>query len=353
MRISLLLSLSLLCGVAATAAAQAPPLTLPQPSPKASVAQTVGITEIAVTYHRPAVGGRKIWGDLVPYGEVWRAGANANTTISFSTPVKVAGKPLPAGTYGLHMIPTQKDWTVIFSGVSGAWGSFGYNPREDVLRVTVTPQAGEPTERLAFTLDDPTNTSVLVTLRWEKLKVPVPIQVDTPQVVMASIRKELRGVGQFFGATWARAARYWLENNGDLDEALRFADRAVKLGENFPSLDVRAKILAKKGDARGAAETQGRALKVASEGDLNNYGYQLLAAKKMDEAMAVFEKNVKEHPASWNAYDSLGEALSLKGDKKAALASYARALALLKEREPADGDNRRRIEKVIARLGGK
>jgi hypothetical protein len=351
MRISLLLSLSLLCGAAAPAAAQAPPLTLPQPSPKAGVTQTVGITDIAITYHRPAASGRKIWGDLVPYGEVWRAGANENTTISFSTPVKVAGRPLAAGTYGLHMIPGQKDWTVIFSGVSGAWGSYGYNPKEDVLRVTVASQAAEPTERLAFTFDDPTNTSVLVTLRWEKLKVPVPIQVDTPQVVMASIRKELRGVGQFFGATWARAARYWLENNGDLDEALRFADRAVRMGETFQSLDVRAKILAKKGDAKGAAESQARALKVASEGDFNNYGYQLLAAKKMDEALAVFEKNVKEHPTSWNAYDSLGEAQALKGDKKAALASYARALALIKEREPGDGDNRRRIEKVLARLG--
>src|SRR5262245_17915998 len=136
-----LLVVALVLAAAGPAAAQAN-LTMPQPSPKASVSQTVGLTEITVTYHRPGVGGRKIWGELVPYGDVWRAGANENTTISFSSPVRVAGRPLGAGTYGLHMIPTQKDWTIIFSTVSGAWGSYGYNQREDALRVTVTPQPG-------------------------------------------------------------------------------------------------------------------------------------------------------------------------------------------------------------------
>src|SRR5262245_17353286 len=105
------------------AVGQLPPINLPQASPEASVSQTVGLTDITVTYHRPAVAKRKVWGDLVPYGQVWRAGANENTTIEFSSPVSIGGKTVPAGTYGLHMLPTEKDWTIILSSVHSAWGS--------------------------------------------------------------------------------------------------------------------------------------------------------------------------------------------------------------------------------------
>ena len=123
---------------AGTALGQLPPLQLPQASPEASVSQTVGLTDITITYHRPAVAKRTVWGDLVPYGQVWRAGANENTTIEFSTPVTIGGKKIPAGTYGLHMIPTDKgDWTIILSSVSSAWGSFSYDEKEDVVRVPV------------------------------------------------------------------------------------------------------------------------------------------------------------------------------------------------------------------------
>src|SRR5262245_54751129 len=135
MRILSLLSITLF---ATSAAAQTAPLKAPEASPAASVTQTVGLTEMKITYHRPAVNGRKIWGGLVPYGDVWRAGANENTTLSFSSAVKVAGKPLRAGTYGLHMIPTAKDWTIIFSNQAAAWGSFSYDPKEDALRITAT-----------------------------------------------------------------------------------------------------------------------------------------------------------------------------------------------------------------------
>src|SRR5688572_28068888 len=164
---------------AATAVAQ-PRLTAPEPSPRAHVEQSVGLTEIAVTYHRPAVDGRKVWGALVPYGEVWRSGANENTTISFSSDVKIGGKPLRAGKYGLHTIPTAKEWTVIFSTANTSWGSFTYDQKEDALRVTVTPRpltAHE--ERLSYRFDEPSNTKVTLTLAWEKLAVPIAIEVDT------------------------------------------------------------------------------------------------------------------------------------------------------------------------------
>src|SRR5687768_1191582 len=130
-RCSIGLLFALVAGASAPAAAQVKPLEQPQPSPPARVSQTVGLTEMTIDYHRPAVKGRKVWGDLVPYGEVWRAGANENTTITFSTPVTVGGKQLAAGRYGVHMIPTVAGWTVILSNTSDAWGSFTYDPKED------------------------------------------------------------------------------------------------------------------------------------------------------------------------------------------------------------------------------
>src|ERR1043165_9721033 len=134
--IATLLAAGLTLGLtSATAHAQ---LKLPEPSPAATTEQTIGITEIKVVYHRPAINGRTVWGQLVPYNEPWRAGANENTTVTFSSDVKVGGKPLKAGTYGLHMIPTAKDWTIAFSNMSAAWGSFTYDQKEDALRVTVT-----------------------------------------------------------------------------------------------------------------------------------------------------------------------------------------------------------------------
>jgi len=137
----------------ATAVSAQPSLTLPQASPRASVSQTVGLTEMTITYHRPAVNARKIWGGLVPYGEVWRAGANENTTISFSSPVTVGGKTLAAGIYGLHILPTEGNWTVILSTVSSAWGSFSYDSKEDAARVTVQPQPADVQERLSYSFE--------------------------------------------------------------------------------------------------------------------------------------------------------------------------------------------------------
>jgi tetratricopeptide (TPR) repeat protein len=324
-------------------------LKAPEPSPGAGVSQTIGLTEIKVSYHRPAVNGRKVWGELVPYNEVWRAGANENTTISFSTPVKLAGKNVPAGTYGLHMIPGPKDWTVILSNMAVAWGSYGYDPKEDALRVSVTPAPSETfEERLSYRFDNPTDTNALLTLRWEKVKVPIKIEVDTPSVTMASMRAELRGAAQFNWQPWSQAAQYWLTHGGDLDEAQKMADRSIAMKETFQNLNVRAAIADKKGDKKTAADMRARAMAQANETDLNQYGYTLLFSKKVDEAIAIFQKNAKDHPDSWNVHDSLGEALAAKGDKKAAADSYSKALNLVK-----DDANKKRIQQALTRLKGK
>ncbi|HEX3757993.1 MAG TPA: DUF2911 domain-containing protein [Kofleriaceae bacterium] len=327
----------------ATAYAQ---LKLPEPSPAATVEQTIGITEVKVVYHRPAINGRTIWGQLVPYNEPWRAGANENTIVTFSSDVKIGGKPLKAGTYGLHMIPTQKDWTVAFSNMSTAWGSFTYDQKEDALRVTVTPRTESSSEeRLSYGFDDVTDGKGTLVLRWEKLAIPVAIEVDTPKVVMASVRGELRGLAGFRPETLTQAARYWVQHGGNLDEALKFADTSLQRGGQYQSHMVKAQILEKKGNAAGAADERTKAQAVATENDLNGSAYALINDKKVDEAIKLLMAATQRFPESWNLQDSLGEALALKGDKAGAQAAYNKALALAK-----DPQQKKRIEGAMAKL---
>jgi hypothetical protein len=330
--------------VSSPAFAQA--LQLPEDSPAATVTQTVGLTEITVAYHRPAVKGRAIWGKLVPYGEPWRAGANENTLVTVSTDVKIGGKPLRAGTYGLHMIPTAKDWTIAFSTATTAWGSFTYDPKEDALRVTVTPRATAASEeRLSYRFDDPSDSKATLVLSWEKLAVPIVIEVENPKIVMANVRGQLRGQIGFSDRGWAQAAGYWFRNGGPLDEALKMVDRAIQMRPSYSSLMLKANILEKQGNAKGAAEHVARAQGLATEAELNQAAYGLMNDKKIDESIKMFQMIVQKYPESWNAQDSLGEALAAKGDKAGAVAAYTRALALTN-----DPVQKKRIEGVLARL---
>ena len=329
---------------AAPAVAQIP-VNLPQPSPKAKAAQTVGVTEMAVIYSRPAVKGRRIWGGLVPYGEVWRAGANENTVVNFSTPVKVEGQPLAAGKYGLHAIPTETSWTVIFSKESRAWGSYSYDQKEDALRVTVTPQAGENVERLLYTFDDVTDASATLSLRWEKLQVPLKIEVDRVATVTADLTEQLRGLPRFGWTGWNGAAQWLVANGGDLGLASTWVEKSIGLQENGANLMTKAAILEKKGDTKAAAELRKKADEIATEAQRNNIGYQYLGAGQVDLAIATFQKNTKAFPNSWNVWDSLAEGYAVKGDKKAAIENYTKALSMAK-----DEVQKKRIEAELAKL---
>jgi hypothetical protein len=316
----------LLVLVASEATAQVPGLTAPEASPESSATQVVGLTRMSVSYHRPATNGRAVWGTLVPYGQVWRAGANENTTVAFSTPVTVNGTALAAGTYGLHMIPTANDWTVIFSRETGAWGSFSYDQKEDAARVTVKPEAAPQQERLGYSFDEPTDDSVVLAMRWEKLRVPLTVRIDRARTVLEDYKAQLRGLPRFGWQGWNQAANWAAQNEVELDEALAWADRSIGMNRNFANLRTKALVLTKKGDAAAADALTKEALAIATEAEINAYGYQLLGQKKVDEAIAMFEKNVKDHPQSWNTYDSLGEAYQIKGDKKKALENYTKAL---------------------------
>jgi len=327
-----------------------PALPVPQASPLASISQTIGITNVTITYHRPGVKNRKIWGGLVPYGAIWRVGANENTTISFSDPVKVEGKILSAGSYGLHMIPSENQWTIIFSKNSTSWGSYFYKESEDALRVMVTPQPSEYREWMGFEFEDLTNSSAVATLRWEKLKVPIKIELDERETVLTHARDSyLRGSAAFSWQGFNQAARYCLQNNVNLEEALAWADKSISMNENVTNLTVKAGLLEKLGKAIEANAVREKALKVATtEAELNTLGYQYLGANNAKQAINVFKRNVKAHPDSWNVYKSLGEAYEKLGDTKEALENYSKALKLTK-----DEAQKKRLTEAMKKLEGK
>jgi hypothetical protein len=238
------------------ARAQPPGLQLPRPSPNASVAQTLGITEVTVRYSRPGVKGRVIWGKLVPYGEVWRTGANENTTIRFSTPVRIDGKELPAGIYGLQTLPGADDWTVILSKDADEWGAFSYKPEHDALRFHVKPTAlAAPQEWMGFEFRDLSDTGAVLALRWDRLEVAWKIEADTPRLLVGSARSELR---------WQDAVAAWCVQTGScLAEAGRWLDASIAADPSFSNQRAKAQLLARQNDFKGAVQFGERALAAA------------------------------------------------------------------------------------------
>jgi tetratricopeptide (TPR) repeat protein len=275
---------------------------------------------------------------------VWRAGANENTVFTASTPFTVAGQRLPAGRYGLHMIPTATAWTIILNRQSNAWGSFRYNPAEDALRFTVTPKPGEMTERLHYTFDELRDDGVTLTLRWETLALPIVLGIDPDRVVLDSVAAQLRGIPQFFPDGWGQAATWALQHD-HLPEASAWADSAIRIQPRFDGLNVKAAVLERQGNRAAADSLRQRAYGIATEPQLNAAGYQLLGAKRVDEAIVLFQRNVKAHPDSGNVYDSLAEAYGVKGEKRLAIVNYEKAASLT-----GDPAQKSRIAAAIAAL---
>jgi tetratricopeptide (TPR) repeat protein len=323
--------------------AQSAVLDLPRDSQHAKVIQRVGITDITINYHRPLVKGRKVWGGLVPYGQVWRAGANENTTIEFSDPVSVEGKPLAKGVYGLHMLPTENEWTIIFSKTATAWGSFTYNQAEDALRVTVKPQAVDMKESLAYEVDDVTPTSAVIALRWEKLAVPFKVDVDTHEVVAQSLHSQLRGLAQYTWDGWDDAATYFLTNKYNLEEALKYEDRSLGVEERYDNLMTKARILDAMNKKDEATAARNKALGMASVVQLHSYGRQLQQEGKQEQAFEVFRTNIKKNPTHWTAHNEASRIACAKGDFDGAVKEMKLASAAAPDqlKGPLDGFTKR------------
>src|SRR5256886_15582495 len=269
-------------------------LSPPDVSQAVEVKQRIALTDITWKYHRPLVNGRRIWGGLVPYAKVWRAGANENTTIEFSDPVSVEGQPLAKGIYGLHMIPNPDSWTVIFSKTNTAWGSYSYNQDEDALRVNVKPKPlAEQKAALEFEFEDLKPDSTAVTLKWEELGVPFTVSIKDAEQTLQNIRAQLKGRGQFTWQALDEGAQFCLTRKINLDEALRWADASIQNEERFDNLSTKADILKARNRPDEAKATWSHAVEIATAPPLYSYGRRLQSQKQGAEAMEIFKEVAK------------------------------------------------------------
>ncbi len=322
-------------------AAVAQPVTTPRtPSPAASVSQTIGISVVTVSYSRPSVKGREIWGKLVPYGwnvqnfgngnsAPWRAGANENTTIKFSHDAKVEGKPVPAGEYGLFfVINPDNTGELILSKDNRSWGSFWYEPKHDLFRTKIQLREIPFTEMLTYDfINNMKNSSELV-LNWEKKQFPVKIEFAVDDIVLANAEEELKGPAGFNWQGYASAANYAAQNKTNYEQALAWIDKAIAMNNSFSTLSVKSNILKAMGKTDEADKIMNDAIAISTENELNAYGYQLMNGGQQDKAIEMFILNTKRFPKSANCFDSLGEALATKGDKKNAILNFKKSLSL-------------------------
>ncbi len=285
---------AIVCAAPFVSAQQPPPVRLPRPSQKASVMQTVGVTDITITYSRPGVKGRTIWGDppasmaarakgeatlddqnarqkgdpIVPWGHVWRAGANEATQFVVTDDVTINGQKLPAGSYSLHTIPTKDEWTIVFNGTANQWGSFSYDPAKDTLRVKAKPQwVNDSQEWLEYSIPTVTPNSATVVIRWEKIAVPFTVTVPNVEAVWRGKVDAAIAANPTNEIIPLQVAGAYA-NDDKYDEALKWVEQSIKVKETFRNLSAKANLLwaaGKKQEALVAADVaiaKGKADKV-------------------------------------------------------------------------------------------
>jgi tetratricopeptide (TPR) repeat protein len=365
----MLLTSAVLLASSTSGAAQS--ITLPPDgdNQRSEVVQQIGLVRASIEYSSPDVHGPagedrrgKIWGGLVPWGihdlgfnnakGPWRAGANENTVFAVTHDVRVEGKPLAAGRYGLHMLAGENEWTIVFSKNSTSWGSFSYDPAEDALRVSVKPEKAPYREWLTYDFIERKPTSATAALMWEELRVPFTISVeDMPALYIDNIRRELRNFPGFRWQEWQRAAQYCLLQNRNLPEALTWAEKAVSMpgiGQaNFSTLSTKAQILEKLSRTSEAAAVMATALDLPSALpiEIHQYGRLLLAQGNAKEALAVFQKNAKRFGDAWPIHVGLARGFSAAGDYKSALKHAEIALT-----QAPDDLNRKSLQDAVVRL---
>ena len=286
----------ILFAAASSALAQAPLIRAPRPSQKASVMQTIGVTDVTITYSRPGVKGRKIWGDppadlaagtatlddqnkrpkdmvIVPWGHVWRTGANEATEFVVTDDVLINGQKLPAGSYSLHTIPNKDEWTIVFNGTANQWGSFSYDEKKDALRVKVKPEwMNDSQEWLMYSFDPVTDNSAQVNIRWEKVRVPFTIQVpDVKAVTLVRMRATVAAAAADDWRTPLQAANYVFTSEDKMDptEAIGWLEKSIKIKETFNNLYSKARLLASQGKTQEAIATGEKALVLGKENKNN------------------------------------------------------------------------------------
>ena len=248
--------------------AQGQQLQLPRVSQKSGVTQRVGVTDISITYSRPGVKGRTIWGDLVPYDKVWRTGANEATTFAVSDDVLINGQKLPAGSYSLHTIPSKNEWTIIFNKDDGQWGSFQYDEKKDALRIKVKPQSAEMQEWFQISFPEVTPNSAQVALHWEKVRVPFTVEVgDVNALTLEKARAAIAAAKPDDWRTPLQAAGFSFQNKINREEAMKWLDQSIKIKETYGNLGLKARVLAEMGNTAEAISLAEKAIAVGKAAD--------------------------------------------------------------------------------------
>lgn len=260
---------------------------MPVPSPAASVSQVIGVTKISVDYSAPAVRGREVWGKLIPYGEMWRTGANSPTKVTFSTDVMVEGKKVEAGSYTLITIPTEKNWTVILNKDSKGNGVFSYLEDDDIIRVEVAPKQAEMLEYLSFRIIPKSDSEAHLVMQWEKQQLPIKITTDTKANAVASIKA---GMG-IYGRAWydyASAAEYYVQNDLDAEKAHEWATMSLKVrNDHFFNEWVMAQVEAKRGNYKEAVAHAKKAQEMGAE---NGGGFYAARKASIETSIAEWSK---------------------------------------------------------------
>ena len=309
-------------------------------SPAAEVSQTIGLSQVTINYSRPAVKGRDVWGALVPYGynnlgfgtateAPWRAGANENTTITFSHNAKIEGQAIPAGTYGLFVgVHEDGKADIIFSTNSTSWGSFFYDKSEDQLRVNVQSEENTATEMLRYDFVDVSKNTATIVLDWEKKRFPFKVEYAVDDIVLSNARNQLRNTAGFGWQGPLSAANYCLQNNINQEEAIGWVDQALANNANFNGYFVKAGLLKQMDKEAESMVAYDKAAQLANVGQLNFMGYQLMGRKENDKALEYFKLNVEKHPDNANCHDSLGECYKTMGENKLAIKSFEKSLSM-------------------------
>ncbi len=316
-------------------------VTLPRtPSPAASITQTIGISTVTVNYSRPKVNNREVWGKLVPYGwnvdgfglqnsAPWRAGANENTILTLSHAAKIQGQSVPAGSYGLFFVINQDNsGEVVLSKEYQSWGSFFYDPKADQMRAKIQLRDVPHTEALTYEFINLTKNGGELVLNWEKKQFPVKIEFAVDEIVMANAAQELKGFTGFSPNGRISAANYALANRVNQEEAIVWIDQVIQTNKTFQSLNIKSRLLKQIGKTAEADKLMTEAMAIATEPEINAYGYQLVGENNMDKAIEIFVLNTQRFPKSANAWDSLGEAYATKGDKTNAIKSFKKSMSL-------------------------
>jgi hypothetical protein len=277
--------------LAASLAIGQPAVELPRASPSASVSQAFGYTTATVTYSRPAVKDRVIWGGLVPYGQVWRAGANEATILELTTDARLNGQPLPKGKYALFILPLEKEWTIILSRNYKTWGSFAYDQKEDALRLPIAPHAAEHAERLEFGFENISDSGATLTARWEKLKAGIDIRVEFLETAKARIKDGLPKAKPDDQFAYMNAAKFYWTYGIDRKQALQWIDASIKIKPVHNNLWAKAEMMAEDGKRKEAIKVAKLAREAAAKDPANAY-----TVTAIDKAMAKWESEGKRKP---------------------------------------------------------